>query len=454
MVKDGALAPSFFVGACSRPCSVYERSAVSVGKHCRNSRVFFQQADQRSMRQVWAGLVDASSKSGAAQLHPNESERLQALRSYGILDTPVEPSFDDITKIASYVCETPMSVINLIDEGRQWFKSEIGFGVRETPLEDSICAHAILEQSFLEVEDTTKDSRFDCNPLVTGNPHLRFYAGALLRTPDGLPLGTVCVLDTKPRVLNAAQREVLAALARQVMSQMEFRRALVLSDRLQRNITRLMAVAGHDLKQPLQVMVMAIDRIRNKLTDEKDRERLGYAIDAGMRMAEELDRLAETSLLQTGFGAPDIKSFPIAEIFDSILANWRMHAEAKGLELIVVPSDAKVVSDPGMLRAILGNLVGNAIKYTESGRVLVGCRRHGNALTIEVLDSGAGIAKEQQAAIFEAFHQIDPASEGLGLGLSIVRRTAEALGHEIEVKSDLARGSHFSVRVPLAATSL
>ncbi len=398
--------------------------------------------------------MDASSKPKVADLHANETERLQALRSYGILDTAIEPSFDDITKIASYVCQTPVALISLIDENRQWFKSAHGFDKRETPLNESICAHALLEHSFLEVEDTTKDPRFDCNPLVTGIPHVRFYAGALLRTPDGLPLGTVCVLDDKPRVLSPEQRDVLSALARQVMSQMEFRRALVLSDRLQRNISRLMAVAGHDLKQPLQVMIMAIDRIRNKLTDEKDRKRLGYAIDAGMRMAEELDRLAETSVLQTGYGVPALKSFPIAEVFDSMVANWGMHAETKGLDLVVVPSKAQVVSDPTMLRAILGNLVGNAIKYTSHGRVLVGCRRRGHELSIEVLDSGPGIAVEQRDAIFEAFHQLNPGSEGLGLGLSIVRRTAEALGHTIELKSALTRGSHFCIRVPMAAVSV
>lgn len=401
-----------------------------------------------------AGSVNSSNQHKAADLHANETERLKALRSYGILDTAAESSFDDITKIASYVCQTPVALISLVDEGRQWFKSQHGFEPRETPLAESICAHALLEHSFLEVEDTTQDPRFDGNPLVIGMPHIRFYAGALLRTPDGLPLGTVCVLDDKPRVLSPEQRDVLAALARQVMSQMEFRRALVLSDRLQRNISRLMAVAGHDLKQPLQVMIMAIDRIRNKLTDEKDRTRLGYAIDAGMRMAEELDRLAETSVLQTGYGVPALKSFGIAEVFDSIVANWRLHAEAKGLDLVVVPSKARVVSDPTMLRAILGNLVGNAIKYTAQGRVLVGCRRRGHELSVEVMDSGPGIAAEQRDAIFEAFHQINPASEGLGLGLSIVRRSAEALGHAITLQSTLARGSHFSVRVPLAAVSV
>jgi signal transduction histidine kinase len=400
---------------------------------------------------TWMSSVNASDKP-VAKLHPNEAERLQALRSYGILDTAIEPAFDDITRIASYVCKTPISLISLVDEGRQWFKSAIGLGIRQTPLEQSFCAHALLERSFLEIPDTARDSRFDCNPLVTGAPHLRFYAGALLRTPDGLPLGTVCVLDDKPRELSAEQRDILAALARQVMSQMEFRRALLLSDRLQRNVSRLMAVAGHDLKQPLQVMVLAIDRVRSRLTDAKDRERLGLAIDAGTRMAEDLDRLAETSALQAGLGTPKSKSFAVSEIFESIVHNWHLHAEAKGLRLVVLPSHARIVSDPGMLRAIIGNLVGNAIKYTERGRVLVGCRKRGNFLSIEVLDSGSGIPAEQLGAIFDAFHQINPASEGLGLGLSIVRRTAEALGHPIALKSDLARGTHFTVLVPLAAT--
>jgi signal transduction histidine kinase len=169
-------------------------------------------------------------------------------------------------------------------------------------------------------------------------------------------------------------------------------------------------------------------------------------------MAEELDRLAETSVLQSGLGAPKPRSFPVSDIFESIVHNWHLHAEAKGLRLVVLPSQAQIVSDPGMLRAIIGNLVGNAIKYTERGRVLVGCRRRRNFLSIEILDSGSGIAAEQLGAIFDAFHQINPASEGLGLGLSIVRRTAEALGHEIGLKSDLARGTHFTVLVPLAPT--
>jgi two-component sensor histidine kinase len=157
----------------------------------------------------------------------DEAERLAALRRYGILDTPVEQDFDDVVRIAAHVCQAPISVINLIEDTRQWFKAEIGLGVRETPVDVSICAHAILQPGLFVVPDTTKDPRFSCNPLVTGEPHLRFYAGALLETPEGLPLGTVCILDYKPREsVTDEQAFTLKALARQVMAQLELRRAL------------------------------------------------------------------------------------------------------------------------------------------------------------------------------------------------------------------------------------
>jgi PAS domain S-box-containing protein len=156
-----------------------------------------------------------------------EEDRLAALRSYGILDTPSEPAFDEITRVAALVCKAPIAVVNLIEDTRQFFKSEIGLGVRETPVDVSICAHAILQRDLFVVPDTTKDPRFACNPLVTGEPHLRFYAGALLQTPEGLPLGTVCVLDYKPRPdgITEEQGETLRALARAAMAQIELRRS-------------------------------------------------------------------------------------------------------------------------------------------------------------------------------------------------------------------------------------
>ncbi|MET0374769.1 MAG: PAS domain-containing protein [Rhizorhabdus sp.] len=155
-----------------------------------------------------------------------EARRVEALRRYDIVDTPPEDSFDEIAKLAADICGTPIGVVNLIDSGRQFFKAEVGLGVRSTPLETSFCAKAILEEEFLLVPDATADARFDCNPLVTGEPHLRFYAGALLKTSDGFPIGTVCVLDYEARALTELQQRTLKVLARQVMDQLELRLTL------------------------------------------------------------------------------------------------------------------------------------------------------------------------------------------------------------------------------------
>ena len=156
----------------------------------------------------------------------DEAARLCALDRYCLLDTPREQDFDEIAEAAAELCETPIAVVNLIGDGRQFFKAEVGLGVRETPLETSFCRQAILQQDFLYVPDTTQDPRFEGNPLVTGAPGLRFYAGALLKTEEGHPVGTVCVLDTKPHQLNETQRKGLMRLARQTMAQMELRRSL------------------------------------------------------------------------------------------------------------------------------------------------------------------------------------------------------------------------------------
>ena len=159
-----------------------------------------------------------------AALHRAEGQRIAALRSYGILDSPREAEFDDIVRVVSAICEAPISVINLIDHGRQWFKAEVGLGVRETPLPASICAHAILQPGLFVVPDTLQDRRFFDNPLVVGEPRLRFYAGALLETEEGLPLGTICVLDYKPRQLNEMQKDLLQVMAGQIMKLFELRR--------------------------------------------------------------------------------------------------------------------------------------------------------------------------------------------------------------------------------------
>jgi anti-sigma regulatory factor (Ser/Thr protein kinase) len=156
----------------------------------------------------------------------DEQARLAALRRYRILDTEPEQRFDDLTLLASQICDTPISLITLIDSDRQWFKSRIGLDVDETSRGVAFCAHAITQPGIMQVPDATHDARFRDNPFVTGEPRVRFYAGAPIVTPDGHALGTLCVIDVRPRTLSDGQLRALDALRRQVETQLELRRNL------------------------------------------------------------------------------------------------------------------------------------------------------------------------------------------------------------------------------------
>jgi len=187
-----------------------------------------------------------------APIPANETLRLRSLQEYRILDTDPEDAYDDLVKLAAYICGTPISTVTLVDAERQWFKARVGFTHNGDPRDQSICAHAIMDDELFIVPDTTLDPRFRDFAAVLHGPKIRFYAGAQLRDRDGFNIGTLCVIDNQARELTSEQKDALTILSRQVMAQMELKRNL------------------HDLKMSL-IERDIVEEAKSQLIEELER---------------------------------------------------------------------------------------------------------------------------------------------------------------------------------------
>lgn len=213
---------------------------------------------------------------------------------------------------------------------------------------------------------------------------------------------------------------------------------------------RLLAVAGHDLRQPLQVLSLAMGKLGRRAGSAVERRDVVRAEKALDKLSSAFDTLVDAARLDSGGLQVRLCRFPIGDLLSEVRDEWLPAAEEKGLRLRTVPCGVVVESDREMLGTILHNLVGNAIKYTQKGGVVIGCRRRRGTVAIEVVDTGTGIPQDKIGLIFGEFAQLDPTHAGFGLGLAIVQGTAEILGHRLAVISDLGKGSRFAVEVPMA----
>lgn len=386
-----------------------------------------------------------------APIPENESKRLEELRRLEILDTLPEEEYDDLVKLASAICNSPMSLVSLVDSQRQWFKAKVGLDANETHRDFAFCAHAILEEDLTVVTDAVEDQRFHDNPLVLGNPNIRFYAGMPLITKAGYKIGTLCVLDSHPRDLTEDQRFALKTLGRQLMNMLDLRIANKQLAKLNNLQNKFLAIIAHDVRSPLNTVNSLIQMLNDEHITAQDfnevTSQLGGHVDQTLEL---VTNLIDWGMAQSKNYTLNIGTAKLKDVIDSEFKKISVTAKEKGIELVNnVSEDALVAADVNMLRFILRNLITNAIKFTDEGSITVTQNETKQGWQINVEDTGVGMSKDAQQKLFNwdtRYTTIGTNDErGSGLGLLMCKEFAEKHSGSIAVESEIGKGSTFSV---------
>lgn len=393
----------------------------------------------------------------SAELPRDEARRLRNLRDLEILDTEVEPDFDQLTLIASQICGTPISLVSLIDEDRQWFKSHHGLAARETPRDFAFCAHAILEPDELFViPDSHKDERFAGNPLVTGDPVVRFYAGAPLVDSDGYALGTLCVIDHKPRDLTETQRSALLALANQVRSQLELRRrhiqlrqTIAELEELNDELDRFASTASHDLKSPLNSVISLVNILEedySQIFDDEIKKLLSLIAGRTQTLRTLVD-----DLLHFARNSRSTETEVDVDLNDAVSKAIELLTPKPGIRLQIDPLPV-IRSARVAAQLVFQNLIGNALKHMDrkDGEIRIYIRNaEDRQIQIAVSDNGPGIDPLEHDKIFRAFYTCGKKTSGSGLGLALVRKIVEKRWDGcIRLDPEAENGTTFLIEIP------
>ena len=394
-----------------------------------------------------------------AALPENEQARIKALLQYGILDTGAESVYDDFVKLVSYICQTPIALISLVDPTRQWFKAKVGCEASETSRDIAFCAHAILQSDVFIIPDTLTDPRFVGNPLVTGEPYIRFYAGAPLITPEGLAIGTLCAIDQVPRTLSSEQITALQVLARQVVTQLELRRLTADLQKLLESKNKLFHILSHDLRSPFNG-ILAFSQTLAEEAETLSHEEIQDFSQTILTSAEQFMHLIDNLLKCSRFelGTLEYQPIPLAldTMVDNVLTLLKGNAAQKKVDLVYEPHPSvQVGADPTMLHSILQNLTGNAIKFTpSSGQVTIRVADQDSMIQVSVIDTGVGVSPEKLAHLFEfvAGRSTDGTAgeKGTGLGLLLCKELVEKHGGRLWVDSVVGQGTSFHFTLPKA----
>jgi signal transduction histidine kinase len=391
----------------------------------------------------------------------NEDKRLEELYRYEILDTSFEEEFDDIVKLASQICNVPISLISLVEKSRQWFKAKIGLDVTETSRDVSFCAHSLDNcTNFLEVEDAMNDERFFDNPLVTEDPKIRFYAGIPLVSSNGYKLGTLCVINSEPQHLDEQQTFALKVLADQVMKMLELRIRNKQMDRVNKRQqqqaelqNRIISIIAHDVRNPVASIKNIIELTNNDILTENEAKEL-------TAMAEKqldgtlvlLSDLVEWGKTQLSAHVKHTEKIHLHSLINEKLDKFEVTASLKKNNLLnLVDEDLYVHFEENALRFVLRNLISNAIKFTSNGTISIYAHEQHNTTLIAITDTGVGMDEKTRNRLFDTGCRYSlPGTnneKGSGLGLMLTKDFVELSGGTLNVESQLGKGTTISIEL-------
>lgn len=383
-----------------------------------------------------------------------EIKRLETLKKFDILDTPPDGTYDHIVKLVAKLLNVPIAIVSLVDTDRIWFKSAFGLNVQQIPKEEGLCASAILSTDFYMVENALKDPRTRRNSLVTSEFGLKFYAAVPLTTSDGFNLGTLCVLDKKPRTLNETEQQILEDLAYVVIEQLELR----LMARMAINSQNKMAyMITHDIRGAVCNIPALVDMIKEENRNPDEIEQLGemikYAANKSIQAVNSFLTYAKNLSVNIIYR---FEPFNFSELTNRIISTNKVLASNKQqkIESSVQPN-ILVNGDKIRLSELIDNFLSNAIKYSPRGKnITVVLEKKGEKLILEVKDEGQGMTIEDMNNAFKRFSKLSATptgnEESTGLGLWIAKEIAESHGGNVKVKSEgKDKGTVFTIELPI-----
>ncbi|WP_278356437.1 GAF domain-containing sensor histidine kinase [Idiomarina abyssalis] len=412
----------------------------------------------------------------AADIPANEAQRLAILKSLNILDSEKSAEFESLVELVEQVFNVPMVAVSFVDEKRQWFKSSIGLPVCETRREVSFCAHVIAHGESVVVEDAMLDERFFDNPMVTGEPYLKFYAGVPVAPFDGAILGTLCIMSDKPREFSKTEHQLLSQFARQVETlirhHVDKTQIVAVNEKLeqQQRLLALMHEAekrannaksdflssmSHELKTPLHAIAgfsQLLLKSQKESLSEKQRKHVNQIYESSDYLLSLINDVLELSKIEAGVMPVSMERVRLKSAADDVIEAVQFLSDAEGISIQLDDDnddELSVYADDKRLRQVFYNLLSNAIKYnSENGTVEVKWRYlESGMIRIEIKDTGVGIPPDKESQLFQSFSRLgyegSDSVEGTGVGLALTQKIVECLQGQIGFNSKAGEGSVF-----------